>query len=237
VISLQTQFLFVHIPKTAGNAIQSVLSKYSEDIITKSFSHQDGIERFNVISPKYKLNKHATILIYRHEIEPQVYKKLFKFCVVRNPWDRVISNYIFHKQRPQLKEGTLYKDLKDVKFDKKEFKKFIYKVKPLEFHVLPIQYYTLPKTNCVLKLASKVRTFRKNPLCFSKIDYYLRFENLQNDFNILCKLLDIPSETLPVRNKSKHINYTAYYDAEAYQIVRNLFKNEIDFFNYSFSDS
>jgi hypothetical protein len=46
MISFQKRFLFVHIPKTAGNSIQSVLRDYSEDELVALLSEQDGVERF-----------------------------------------------------------------------------------------------------------------------------------------------------------------------------------------------
>ena len=44
IVSLQKRFLFVHIPKTAGNSIQSVLRDYSKDQLVALRKEQDGIE-------------------------------------------------------------------------------------------------------------------------------------------------------------------------------------------------
>ena len=51
MISLQKRFLFVHIPKTAGNSIQSVLRNYSEDQLVALGKEQDGIVRFGLRNP------------------------------------------------------------------------------------------------------------------------------------------------------------------------------------------
>ena len=94
MISIKNNFLFIHIPKTAGNSIQNVLKEYSEDKITiSSENKQDGINQFGIRSNNYNLNKHSNLKNYKYEIERDIFTKLFKFTVVRNPWDRVISFY------------------------------------------------------------------------------------------------------------------------------------------------
>jgi len=65
MISFQKRFLFVHIPKTAGNSIQSVLRDYSEDELVALRGEQDGIERFGLRNPNYKIKKHSTLAEYR----------------------------------------------------------------------------------------------------------------------------------------------------------------------------
>src|SRR5262245_42996639 len=101
MISLQKRFLFVHIPKTAGNSIQSVLRDYSEDQIIALRKEQDGIERFGLRNPKYKIKKHSTLSEYHNALGDEQFRILYKFTCVRNPWDRMVSYYFTPTQNPE----------------------------------------------------------------------------------------------------------------------------------------
>ncbi len=114
MISFQKRFLFVHIPKTAGNSIQSVLRNYSEDEIVALRGEQDGIERFGLRNPNYKIKKHSTLDEYRAALGEDRFRRLYKFTCVRNPWDRMVSYYF----TPTQQVGEL---------DRKEFRKVISK--------------------------------------------------------------------------------------------------------------
>jgi Sulfotransferase family len=112
MISFQKRFLFVHIPKTAGNSIQSVLREYSEDEIVALRRQQDGIERFGLRNPKYKIKKHSTLVEYRTALGEALFRDLYKFTCVRNPWDRMVSLY-FRASRGE------------VQWDPKAFRKMV----------------------------------------------------------------------------------------------------------------
>ena len=101
MISFQNRFLFVHIPKTAGNSIQSVLRDYSEDQLVALRNEQDGIERFGLRNPKYKIKKHSTLSEYRDALGDERFRTLYKFTCVRNPWDRMVSYYFTPTQNPE----------------------------------------------------------------------------------------------------------------------------------------
>jgi Sulfotransferase family len=114
MISFQKRFLFVHIPKTAGNSIQSILRHYSEDEIVALRAEQDGIERFGLRNPNYKIKKHSTLAEYRAALGEARFRDLYKFTCIRNPWDRMVSYYF----------GTT--SLVEA-WDRKEFKELILK--------------------------------------------------------------------------------------------------------------
>jgi hypothetical protein len=118
MISFQKHFLFVHIPKTAGNSIQSVLRDYSEDELVALRGEQDGIERFGLRNPKYKIKKHSTLAEYRAALGAMEFGNLFKFTCVRNPWDRVVSYYFTPTQNTSA-------------WDREKFRKTIVKVLPV----------------------------------------------------------------------------------------------------------
>lgn len=67
-----------------------------------------------------------------------------------------------------------------------------------------------------------------------KIDFYLKFENLQNDWKKISKTINIPFESLPHRNKSVRKHYSKYYNNQLKDLVYSKFEKEIKYFNYSF---
>jgi len=198
MISFQKRFLFVHIPKTGGNSIQSVLARYSEDEIVRR-PGQDGVERFGVSNPKYNLKKHSLLAAYRAALGEEQFSRLYKFTCVRNPWDRMVSFYLTPTQEKQ--------------WDRKAFKKTVSKA---------------------LSAADYLRLDDSEADPFCNVSRIIRFENLAEDFRLVCADLGIPAEPLPKYNKSEREHYSKYYDAELRALVAERFAAEIARFGYTF---
>jgi hypothetical protein len=200
MISFQKRFLFVHIPKTAGNSIQSVLRDYSEDELTALRSEQDGVERFGLRNPKYKIKKHSTLAEYRRALGNKQFRSLYKFTCVRNPWDRMVSYYFTPTQSPET-------------WNRKKFQGIISKA---------------------VSVADYLRLGPREEDPFANVDSIMRFENLADDFRIVCSALDISPPILPQYNRSNREHYSKYYDDELRESVRERFAAEIERFGYAF---
>ncbi len=122
MISLRHNFLFIHIPKTAGNSIQNILRNYSEDRIACLAPHQDGYERFEVRSDRFDIHKHSTLQEYRSRLTPERFAQIFKFTCVRNPWERAISYYFSPHRGP-------------VRWDGNQFIGFLPEISPVTTHI------------------------------------------------------------------------------------------------------
>jgi hypothetical protein len=216
MLSLKHKFLFIHVPKTGGNSIQNILADYSEDTLTADKEYQDGIERFELSNSTYKLRKHSKIKRYRKVLPTNLYRQLFKFATIRNPWDKIISMY-FSPHR-----GT-------DKWDRDEFVLLIKNAATLQDYVtLPSFRDRLEKT---LGLPARPRPLDRD------IDYLIRFENLNDDFSEVCKKTGLPAAPeLPIRNRSIRKHYSSYYDDELKELVGRKFSNEIAYGDYQFSN-
>ena len=90
--------IFIHIPKTAGTSILSILG---EGTINRD---------------------HAIYNIYR-KADKQKFNKYYKFTFVRNPWDRVVSTYEYLIQGGNKFEDKYFEELLKSKYD--TFEKFV----------------------------------------------------------------------------------------------------------------
>lgn len=122
MISIENKFLFIHVPKTGGNSVQNVIKDVSEDDIVILQSHQDGLERFEVRNKKFNITKHSTFNDYKAQIPTQIFEELYKFAVIRNPWDRLISFYF-----------SPHRNVKS--WSRESFIKLVADVEPVRFYV------------------------------------------------------------------------------------------------------
>ena len=169
---------------------------------------------------------HHNIMVITHDIRQKNYLSLEKykltdpdcyaFAFVRNPWDRAVSTFFYLK-----KGGDREEDRKDAELylpydDFNTFVREAFKTERIfeQLHFRP-QHTWLSNGTSLLT------------------DSIGKFENLQTDFSMYCKLSNIPNYKLPRINKTRHEDYREYYDAETWEIIRNAYKNDIELFGYN----
>lgn len=219
MISIQKKFLFIHVHKTGGNSIQNILKNYSEDEIVPG-EHGDGVERFNVRNYKYNTNKHSTLSRYKSVLDTKTYRTLFKFAVARNPWDRMVSFY-FSPHR-----GI-------TEWNRNDFLELINRERTLRHYICEKSFLE----RSLGKLGIHTRIINRNKTLVDDIDFLIRFENMDNDFKLVCEKLGIPYSPLPKRNSSNRKHYSNYYDDELKEAVCQKFIEEITFCNYEFENA
>lgn len=87
VISDKKKFIFIHNPKTAGESIEQALSPYASLIV----SEPENLHK--------KLNKHSYPGQIRKFVGEKKWRSYFKFVFVRNPWERLVSLYMYARGR------------------------------------------------------------------------------------------------------------------------------------------
>jgi len=214
LISNKYNFIFFHVPKAAGSSVTKALNKNLVGDV-KMNENNKSLKEF--LSKRNKLwPNHATCAEIKAFLGDNAYNSYFKFCFVRNPWDRLVSLYHYTVQ----KEAKIYaeKNLSLPEFsqdimDAGSFEKWITSGK-----FGTAQYYFLSANNKLL------------------VDYVGRSENLQADFSYICGLLGMPNIILPKENTSKHKKYLEYYNEETSQIVAERYAKDIELFGYTFDD-
>jgi hypothetical protein len=203
VLSVSHRFLFIHIPKTGGNSVQNVLRAYSEDDIVRLNPLQDGLERFEVRNARYPYHKHSSLAEYQSLLDPSLFADLYKFCCVRNPWDRLISFYFSPHRRV-------------TEWSRDEFARLVADTPPMIAHLGDAGGDEAPT--------------RTSPA----VNYVMRFERLQEDFDEVCRRLGIARGPLPHRNRSRRGHYSEYYDSELRDLVAEHHAPDIECFGYRF---
>ena len=141
IISHRHKFIFLRTTKTASTSMEISLSRFCgpEDVITpinpldEPVRSELGIVPQNYTRPRkpwefrpkdivrYLLRKqwpekilywnHMPAQLVRERVTPAVWNSYFKFCFVRNPWDRAISRYYWNLSR-DARQTNLNKSLR-----------------------------------------------------------------------------------------------------------------------------
>jgi hypothetical protein len=206
MISHEHKAIFIHIPKNAGMSIEKALGGNLKRI------HR-GPNR----------GKHGTPNDKKYK---KTWKNLdyFKFCFVRNPFDRVVSAYEYDHKMSFVKGYAMRKKgadtarrLKVRSLGKEGFNIFIESFyKKMKKKAPPVWYK---------RQQFWIRNF--------KYDFIGRVENIDKDFQIVCDELGIENKLEKI-NTSDRSYYKEYYNEKSISIISDYYSKDIQRFNYSF---
>jgi hypothetical protein len=216
LLSIKYNFLFVHIAKTGGTSVRAALQSmrwrdpwYYPQFLCSRLSHLSGHRLGS------KFPRHSRIVAAKEMLPETFFNALFKFAVVRNPWDLQVSSYHhIRRERPHLMSHI------------NSFEEFIrWKLdpeRPYQFHVdTSIQ----SQLDYLIDLEGKLL-----------VDFIGHYENLSEDFTEICHRIGMPHLSLPHKRKASDRNkdYRSYYSDPLAQQVGDYFKRDIEALGYRF---
>mgnify|MGYP003141905220 CR=1 FL=1 len=178
MISHRYKFIFIHIPKCAGTSVGKTLSK----LIGRNPDDYEGFK------------------IHHDEFDKKIWTEYFVFTFLRNPMDRLHSQYRYR--------DFLYKH--DFEYSVKNMKRLYeehYNFKPDETKKGSLQsildhygeWIHLPSQKEFLK-GKYSNQIDKRPY----IDFYGKYESLQKDFDYVCETIGLSKVKLLHSNKSQN---------------------------------
>jgi hypothetical protein len=204
-VCFDRKIAFIHIPKTAGQSIED-LFEFKCDNYHYAGDHHNGYDF-----------SHCTIKNMQSKIDVS---NFFKFSFVRNPFDRLVSEFFF---RP--KNGVFFKRLKMKKHSFDDFVNGVYQYK-LSYDVnKSYDESHLYKQFDFIYIDNKI-----------SVDFLGRFENLKNDISTLKKKFNI-NKNIIHKNKTNHYHYSSYYSTTTKSMVEKIYEKDLNTFNYYFSKS
>lgn len=189
--------IFVHIPKCAGiSVVRSLFGDFDCG--------------------------HTNLRRYQIMFGPGEFKSYFKFTIVRNPYDRLVSAFHF------LKKGGINEK------DKRWADRFL---SPHADFDAFVKGWVTPKS------VQSGLHFRPqcNFICLAKnqpgLDFIGYYETLQEDFGFICQKLGIQSTLMEAnRNLSRKKAWWEYYTDESRQIVADAYADDLRVLGYAFDN-
>lgn len=145
-----------------------------------------------------------------HELFRPRMDEVFIYTFVRNPWERVVSAFAHCQQR-----CSSYQIHPEWKFRDWVKKVLVGKGTGINMH-----------------FAEQAPSFLLDGEIMPEV-FVGRFEQIEFDWLVVADRLNV-TQQLPRVNASQHEHYTQYYDDESREIVRRLYKTEIEHLGYEF---
>lgn len=201
------EIIFVHIPKTGGSSLSKIFKKETSDKVVERNDNFIWVinDKFEKLGKNKYNYKHATCLEIK-ELYPKKFKNYYKFCIIRNTYDRILSLHLwsndnnFNKKKliGDIKKNTFNKTINKEKFDSRPW--------------WNATEYILDKNDNLL------------------VDKIINFENLYEDYDLLKNKYNL--EGLIHINKTKHQHYSHYYDSELISVVNKYYNKELNYFGF-----
>lgn len=150
---------------------------------------------------------------------PKIYNHHYTIAFVRNPWDRLLSSFLWYR----LQKDQPYKVSAN-------FKTFVKSLKKDAETLFPNQMCSV-NANPLMQIS----LFRPQTFYIDKnVDFVGKIESLNKDFMLLCDKLGKPRSIPKKLRVTTHKPYESYYDSTTARIVEELYHADVNRFRYSY---
>jgi len=207
MISHHYRCIFVHIPKTGGSSI--------EDVIWPDTRTEAELWMGFVGPLRNRYQSGGLQHLLAHQIKAEVGAKTFdayfKFSIVRNPWDKVVSQYVSMRLRPDLRAFIGLED-------DATLAEYLERTAQFEH----VQW--MPQ-----------HRFIHDAEGHNLVDFVGRFETLEADMQHVFARIGFDCPRLPRSNVSeRERDYRGYFNADTRRTVARRYAADIEQFKYIF---
>jgi len=237
LVSHTKKFIYTKTKKTAGTSVESYFEKYCLLEGTWEFFHnrpayvgETGIIGYRGGKPpKGEVwRNHMPAKKIKRIVGDEIWNSYFKFCVIRDPFDKMVSGFHFYYRRKQ--RYALTNKLNAAA------NRLIGKSKPID---RVSGSHKVDRFRSWVKLGGWVKDRNKYIIDGQEcVDFFIRFEDLEGGIRSVCERLEIPFEPeriprLKHGNRIDDLPLNEYYDKETIQIVSDRYRFELDRFGYT----
>lgn len=198
------QCIYVHIPKTAGNSVNRAFGISWDD--------------------------HKDLRRLAGEIPAEAFGTYYKFAIVRNPWERLFSDYNYQRKKSRPVESKLF--LFKASGEQRSFAEWVRAVFSDPHRYAPSQWGGDVSPD-IHRWSPQVDWISMNGRI--AVDRVLRLEQLNDHFAGVCRDLRMPAVRLRHRNRRFHLHYSWYYDKPTRELVAGYYAKDIAAFGYRFT--
>ncbi|NKB42913.1 MAG: hypothetical protein GKS03_01420 [Alphaproteobacteria bacterium] len=214
VICDDPAFLFIHVPKAAGTSVAGAFAHL--DLVRAHKRLKDPVKRAAWVAEKdipeevFALPIHTPAHHIRAVLGEDRFNALYRFAIVRNPWDMELSWYTYNAQTesaPHHKRVIGYADFAD------------YLRKHIAEHGALLA--NGPQTKYVFDEDGT-----------QLVDDVFRYEDVDQGFTTVLERLGLTGIELDQFNQSYHVPWTEAYTPETFELVRAIAQTDADAFGY-----
>jgi hypothetical protein len=201
IVSYKHQFVFVKTRKTAGSTLEKLMFPHlgPKDVCTGS--PRDDTPRINTSST----DGHASWAQIQASY-PSQFRDWFKFTIERNPWDKVVSSYYWHKE------------IKPARFANMDFETYV-----MTCELLPIDWLNYTDRQGVRRVTAVYKYEEMEEM----------YADLNERFRLTIPLTEVKKTKLK-GDIRKERDYRKLHTNATIERVEKLFENEIKAFGYTY---
>ncbi len=248
IISHRHSFIFLKPRKVAGTSVEVALAQHcgDDDIVTPITAFDPLWDEEEYDHPGTKQRgylRHSTLPAVRKRLGQPLWDTYFKFAIVRNPWDLVVSQYYWATRDVDWQpfRATVGGSLR-------RFWKYPLRVRRNVFalgaNVARI-FWKLEDVTFDFFVAYMLNYYPPNGRFYFDrsgsvgLDFLIRYENLQSDYASVCERIGLPHSQLPslkTKSRPERNHYTTYYDDRTRELVAKKYRQHIEHFGYHFEE-